>query len=294
MIKRHENLSGFMFLLPSLICFIVLKIYPVVFALFVSFCKWDIISGFGSIQWVGLQNFQNMLTDRYFASSMTNTLFYVLMVVPGQLIFGLLFAIVIDKCVYFKRFFQTTFFVPYIANIVAISVVWMAIFHPSQGPVNTLLTSLGISNPPMWLSSRDWALPTISLMSIWTGMGYCIIVYMAALQGIPNELYESARIDGAGGIRSFFHITVPLLSPTTFFLMLIKIIGTFQVFGPVKLMTNGGPGRATTVIVFQIYREAFQYYKIGYASALSLVLFLVIMLVTLIQMALQKKWVYSH
>lgn len=294
MLRKRENFSGYMFLLPSLIAFVVLKIYPVLFAMLISFCKWDIISGYGSIRWAGLSNFAAMWGDRYFVSSMTNTLSYVLMVVPGQLILGLLFAILIDKCVYFKRYFRTAFFMPYIANMVAVSVVWMAMFHPSQGPVNAVLSAIGFHNPPQWLSSRDWALPTIAMMSIWTGMGYCIVVYMAALQGIPQELYESAKIDGANGLQSFFRITVPLLSPTTFFLMLIKIIGTFQVFGPVKLLTNGGPGRSTMVIVFEIYREAFQYYNIGYASALSLVLFGIIMLVTLIQMALQKKWVYHY
>ncbi len=294
MLRKRENFAGYMFLLPSLIAFVILKIYPVLFAMLISFCKWDIISGYDNIRWAGLSNFAAMWGDRYFVSSMTNTLSYVLMVVPGQLILGLLFAILIDKCVYFKRYFRTAFFMPYIANMVAVSVVWMAMFHPSQGPVNAVLSAIGFQNPPQWLSSRDWALPTIAMMSIWTGMGYCIVVYMAALQGIPQELYESAKIDGANGLQSFFRITIPLLSPTTFFLMLIKIIGTFQVFGPVKLLTNGGPGRSTMVIVFEIYREAFQYYNIGYASALSLVLFGIIMLVTLIQMALQKKWVYHY
>ena len=235
-----------------------------------------------------------MLDDRYVGISFKNTLSYVLMVVPGQLILGLLFAIILDKCVFFKRYFRTTFFMPYIANTVAVSVVWMALFHPSQGPVNSMLRAIGVTQLPGWLSSQEWALPTVAMMSIWTGMGYCIVVDMAALQGIPDELYESAKIDGANVFQSFFHITVPLISPTTFFLMLIKIIGTFQVFGPIKLMTQGGPGRSTTVVVYQIYREAFQYYKIGYASALTLVLFVIIMLVTLLQMKLQKKWVYQY
>lgn len=294
MLQKRENLAGFMFLLPSLIGFAVLKLYPVVFALLMSFCKWDLISGYDQIQWVGLANFSAMLSDRYVGIAFSNTLRYVLMVVPGQLILGVIFAVILDKCVYFKQYFRTTFFMPYIANMVAVSVVWMAMFHPSQGPVNSILRAIGISNPPGWLSSREWALPTIALMSIWTGMGYCIVVNMAALQGIPTELYESAKIDGANAFQSFFRITLPLLSPTTFFLMLIKIIGTFQVFGPVKLMTQGGPGRATTVVVYQIYREAFQYYKIGYASVLTLVLFVIIMLVTLLQMKLQKKWVYQY
>ena len=294
MLQKRENLAGFMFLLPSLIGFVVLKLYPVVFALLMSFCKWDLISGYDQIQWVGLANFSAMLSDRYVGIAFSNTLRYVLMVVPGQLILGVIFAVILDKCVYFKQYFRTTFFMPYIANMVAVSVVWMAMFHPSQGPVNSILRAIGISNPPGWLSSREWALPTIALMSIWTGMGYCIVVNMAALQGIPTELYESAKIDGANAFQSFFRITLPLLSPTTFFLMLIKIIGTFQVFGPVKLMTQGGPGRATTVVVYQIYREAFQYYKIGYASVLTLVLFVIIMLVTLLQMKLQKKWVYQY
>ena len=294
MLRKRENLAGYAFLLPSLIGFVVLKLYPVIFALLMSFCKWDLISGYDNIQWIGLDNFAALLEDRYVGVSFANTLQYVLMVVPGQLIFGILFAVILDKCVYFKRYFRTTFFMPYIANMVAVSVVWMAMFHPSQGPVNNVLRSLGVENLPGWLSSRDWALPTIAFMSIWTGMGYCIVVYMAALQGIPEELYESARIDGANMLHSFLHITVPLLSPTTFFLMLIKIIGTFQVFGPVKLMTQGGPGRATMVIVYEIYREAFQYYKIGYASSLTLVLFIIIMLVTLVQMKLLKKWVYQY
>lgn len=294
MLRKKENLAGYAFLMPSLIGFVVLKLYPVLFALVMSFCKWDLISGYDQIEWVGLANFLDMLDDRYVGISFKNTLSYVLMVVPGQLILGLLFAIILDKCVFFKRYFRTTFFMPYIANAVAVSVVWMALFHPSQGPVNSMLRAIGVTQLPGWLSSQEWALPTVAMMSIWTGMGYCIVVDMAALQGIPDELYESAKIDGANVFQSFFHITVPLISPTTFFLMLIKIIGTFQVFGPIKLMTQGGPGRSTTVVVYQIYREAFQYYKIGYASALTLVLFVIIMLVTLLQMKLQKKWVYQY
>lgn len=280
--------------MPSLIGFLVLKLYPVIFALLMSFCKWDLISGYDQIEWVGLTNFAAMLSDRNVSIAFSNTLRYVLIVVPGQLVLGLFFAIILEKCVYFKRYFRTTFFMPYIANTVAVSVVWMAMFHPSMGPVNDILRSMGFENAPGWLSSREWALPTIALMSIWTGMGYCIVVNMAALQGIPTELYESARIDGANAFQCFARITLPLLSPTTFFLMLIKMIGTFQVFGPVKLMTQGGPGRATMVVVYQIYREAFQYYKIGYASALTLVLFVIIMLVTLVQMRLQNKWVYQY
>lgn len=291
---KRENLTGYLFLLPSLIGFVVLKLYPVLFALIMSFCKWDLISGYDQIQWVGLKNFTAMFSDRNFLVSFSNTFKYVLFSVPGQLLLGIVFAVILDKCVYFKRYFRTAFFMPYIANMVAVSVVWMAMFHSSQGPVNAFLRALGIANPPQWLSSRDYALPTISLMSIWTGMGYCIVVYMAALQGIPAELYESAKIDGANGFQQFMKITLPLVSPTTFFLMLIKIIGTFQVFGPVKLMTQGGPGRATLVVVYQIYREAFQYYKIGYASALTLVLFVIIMGITLVQMRAQKKWVHQY
>jgi len=294
LLQKRENWIGYAFLLPSLIGFIVLKLYPVLFSLFLSFCEWDLISGWDKIKFIGIQNFINMLDDRYVVSSFSNTLRYVLMVVPGQLVIGIVVAVILEKCVFFKRYFRTTFFMPYIANTVAVSVVWMAMFHPSMGPVNSILKAIGIAEPPGWLSSRDWALVTIALMSIWTGSGYNIVVNMAALQGIPSELYEAAKIDGASGFQSFRHITIPLLSPTTFFLMLIKIIGTFQVFGPVKLMTKGGPGRATMVIVYEIYREAFQYYKIGYASAQTLVLFVIIMLVTLVQMKLQKKWVYQY
>ncbi len=291
MLQKRENWIGYAFLLPSLIGFIVLKLYPVLFSLFLSFCEWDLISGWDKIKFIGIQNFINMLDDRYVVSSFSNTLRYVLMVVPGQLVIGIVVAVILEKCVFFKRYFYHLLY--------ALHCQYRCGFGGVDGNVSSSIARSIAYSRLLVLLNLPAGYPAvtgniIALMSIWTGSGYNIVVNMAALQGIPSELYEAAKIDGASGFQSFRHITIPLLFSTTFFLMLIKIIGTFQVFGPVKLMTKGGPGRATMVIVYEIYREAFQYYKIGYASAQTLVLFVIIMLVTLVQMKLQKKWVYQY
>jgi multiple sugar transport system permease protein len=289
--KRKMNIIGYMFLLPSLIGFIIFKLYPILFSFFLTFCEWDLVSGFSNIKFIGIENFKSMLKDDYFTSSLKNTLIYVFSVVPLEIVFAMLIAVILEKMVYFKGFFRLIYFMPYVSNIVAVSVVWMALFHPSQGPINQLLISIGIKEPPLWLASSKWAMVALIIMSIWLGIGYCIVIYMAGLQGIPDEIYEAAKIDGANSISRFRYITLPYLSPTTFFLLIVRLIATFQVFGPINIMTEGGPGRATTVLVYHIYRTAFRFYQVGYASAVAFVLFLIIFILTLIQWKTEKAWV---
>lgn len=177
------------------------------------------------------------------------------------------------------------------ASLVAIAVVWNLLFHPTLGPVNNILRSLGMQNPPGWTASVDWAMPVIIVVSIWKSMGYYMILYLSGLQAIPRELYEAAKVDGANAFQRFKSITLPMLTPTTFFVSIMLTIACFKVFDLVSVMTNGGPGRATNVLVFNIYNTAFINYEFGYASAISMVLFAIVLFITIIQFRAEKKWV---
>ncbi|TBL79354.1 carbohydrate ABC transporter permease [Paenibacillus thalictri] len=288
---KKEAAAGVMFLLPSLLGYIVFMFFPIVFSLILSFSEWDLISGLQTIKMVGLENFKQLFQDDLFFHSLKNNFIYAVGVVPVTMIIALLLAVALNRMVYMKGALRLVFFMPYITTIVAASVVWMALLHPSQGPLTQFLHSLGVEHTPQWLGSTTWALPSLMLMMIWNGLGYDLVIYMAGLQGISKELHEAAEVDGATGINKFFYITIPLLSPTTFFLFITRIIQSFEVFGPVNIMTQGGPGDSTSVLVHYIYVVSFQFYKFGYGSAIAWVLFLIIFLITLIQWRQQKKWV---
>ena len=289
--RKKETLYGYLFLLPSLAGFTIFLLIPILFSVYLAFTNWDVISGFNNINFIGLENFTRMIGDEWFNASIKNNFVYTLVVVPVTLILSLLIAIILNNMVYMKNVLRLAYFIPYVSNTVAVSVLWMAMFDPSQGPVNQLLMALGVQSPPKWLVSPDWAMVTIILMSVWTRIGNCLIIYLAALQNLPQELYEAANIDGANWYRKLKSITIPLLTPTTFFLVITQTISTFQVFAPVNLLTRGGPGTSTTVLVYQLYREAFRFYHMGYASAIAMVLFAIIFTVTLIQWRYQDKWV---
>ena len=289
--RKKETLYGYLFLLPSLAGFTIFLLIPILFSVYLAFTNWDVISGFNNINFIGLENFTRMIGDEWFNASIKNNFVYTLVVVPVTLILSLLIAIILNNMVYMKNVLRLAYFIPYVSNTVAVSVLWMAMFDPSQGPVNQLLMALGVQSPPKWLVSPDWAMVTIILMSVWTRIGYCLIIYLAALQNLPQELYEAANIDGANWYRKLKSITIPLLTPTTFFLVITQTISTFQVFAPVNLLTRGGPGTSTTVLVYQLYREAFRFYHMGYASAIAMVLFAIIFAVTLVQWRYQDKWV---
>lgn len=289
--RARNNLNGYLFLLPSLLGFLFIIVIPVIASLFLSFTEWDMVSGIDGIKFIGFQNYIEMWTDDWFTSSFKNNLLYSVMMVPLTLGLGLLIAVLLNEKVYCRGPLRAMYFVPYISNAVAVSIVWMALLHPSRGPINAFLSTIGIANPPRWLASSQWALISVTVINVWINAGYCMVIYLAALQGIPKELYEAAEIDRATGFKKFRYITLPLLSPTTFFLLINLIITSFKVFATINVITQGGPGNATMVLVYYLYLSAFRYYRMGYASALAWVLFILIFIVTLIQWRGQKKWV---
>lgn len=288
--KRKINWTAILFIGPNFLGFIIFILMPVVFSLIVSVTDFNVFKGFKGMKFVGLNNFVNMFDDRWFIAAVTNNLKFTIITIPCLIGISIVFATILNNKVYAKNFMRALIFIPYISSIVAISAVWSIIFNPSQGILNQTLRAIGFANVPGWLGSVDYALPALMIVAIWMGLGYNTVVYMAGLQSIDKSLYESAMIDGASGIQSFFHITVPMLSSTTFFLMVTNIIASFQVFGTVNIMTGGGPGTATTVMAHYIYLSGFRYNKMGYASAMSWLLMLFILLVTLFQWRLQKRF----
>lgn len=286
-----ENVSGYLFLLPSLLGFAIFFLFPVLFSLFLSLSKWNLSAGFSDLKFVGIKNFGTILSDVWFTDSMKNSLIFTAATVIVGVSISLVLAVILNKMVYFKNPMRVMFFLPYISSAVAVAIVWSIILQPTYGPVNQFLRSLGIQNLPNWLADVQWALPALIGMYIWQNLGYNIVVFMAGLTAINSDLYEAAVIDGAGAFAKFFKITVPMISPTTFFLVIMGIINSFKVFDQVQVLTQGGPGTSTTVLALYIYREAFQFYDMGLASAAAWAMFVIIFVVTIIQWIGQKRWV---
>lgn len=292
-LAAKENLAAYLFLLPSLAGFAFFIAFPIISSFLLSFTEWNFLSGFKGISFTGLDNFMLLLSgeDEWFSKSMWNTLKFVAVTVPVGIVAGLGAAVLINRYVYASTLFRVVVFIPYISSVVASSVVWMVVFQPSFGPVNSFLLAMGMEHPPRWFTDMKWALPTVMAFHIWQTLGYNVLVFLSGLKGIPADLYEAATMDGAGEMAKFRHITVPLISPVTFFLSTMGIIGSFKVFDSIKVLTNGGPGNETTNIAFYIYREAFQFYNMGKANAAAWLMFIIIFAVTLIQIRQQKKWV---
>lgn len=286
LISRNRR-TAYLFLLPNIIGFFIFMFLPIILSFGISFTNWD---GFNDMKFVGLANFKKMFTDEGFRISLKNTLYYTVFFVPLTLVLALFVAVGLNSKTKGIKFYRTAFFLPYITATVAVVVVWQLLYHPTMGPINSVLTAIGMENPPKWLSSSKWAMPAVIITSIWKNIGYYMIIFLAGLQGISADLYEAADLDGAGGIQKFFYITVPLLRPIMFFASIIAVINSFKVFDMVYMLTNGGPGRATNVLVYSIYTEGFRKYNFGYASAMAYVLFLMILIVTLIQFRGEKKW----
>lgn len=286
---RGEVWAAYGFLLPNLIGFLIFTLVPVLAALVISLTNWDLLQ---PAKWVGLANYAQLMQDPLFGQVLRNTAIYVLGTVPAQMAIALLVALALNQEIPGKLFFRTAYFMPVVASTVAVALVWRWIFNADFGLLNEALYALGMSHPPNWLASTHWALPAIMIMSVWQQIGYSMVLFLAGLQGVPAHLHEAARIDGASSIQRFFFITVPMLTPTTFFVMVISVINSFQVFDQALIMTEGGPANATNTIVFHIYRNAFQYFHMGYAAAMAWVLFGIIFVVTLAQFRYQQRWVH--
>ncbi len=287
-LKRRKTLVAYSFILPNLIGFFVFTFVPIVFSLLLSFCEWD--SG-NSIKFVGLNNFIYMFTkDNSFRIALWNTFYYTIVTVPVTLALSLFLAILMNKPLKGRVFFRSVLFFPYVASLVAIAVVWMALFNPDRGPVNSLLMSIGIQNPPRWAASTTWAMPTIIGLTVWKGMGYYMIVYLAALQGVSRDLYEAASLDGANKWQQFINITWPCVTPTTFYILVLLMVSTFKSYDTMYITTQGGPGEATKVLAYHIYNTAFVSSKFGYASAIAMILLAIIVTITLIQFKFEKRF----
>jgi multiple sugar transport system permease protein len=286
--QLHKNLIAYSFILPNLIGFAIFTLIPILFSLGLAFMNWD---GANKISWAGFDNFLQLLDDETFQIALKNTLVYVGGTVPLTMIAALGLALLLNRPLYGREIFRTIFFFPYVASLVAVAVVWNLLFFPSAGPVNELLSSLGVENPPRWAASVDWAMITVILASVWKSMGYYMVIYLAALQGIPSILYEAAEIDGADAWQKFRHVTLPLLTPATFFISVILTIASFKVFDLIMVMTGGGPGRATNVLVIHTYNTAFREFRFGYSSAIAMVLFALVLIITIVQFYMEKRWV---
>ncbi|NLM79040.1 MAG: sugar ABC transporter permease [Ruminococcaceae bacterium] len=283
-------MEGYLFIAPSYLLMLLFSALPILFSLYISFSDWDMISGLDNIKLTGIDNYIKMWSDVWFTQSLTNNIVFMLVVVPSTLVIALMMAVLINDYVIGKDFVRLSVFLPHITNIVAISLIW-SMLYSKEGPFVYVLRLIGMENPPNILADRMWAMPSIMLMTIWMNIGYSALIYIGGLQGIPQELYEAGDVDGVNWWQRLRKITIPMLSPTTFFLLITQVINSFKVFGPIQIMTQGGPVRATTVLVYYIYTAAFQFYKFGYASAIAMVIFVIILVITAIQWRGQKRWV---
>ncbi|PLR86593.1 carbohydrate ABC transporter permease [Bacillus sp. V33-4] len=286
-IRRNRSIA-YTFLFPNIIGFLAFIFIPVIASFLMSFTSWN---GFGQIEFIGLENYKSLIYDPNFRISFVNTILFTLISVPVTLFLSILVAVALNRGIRFLKLFRTAVFLPYVTATIAVAAVWQLIFNPTMGPINGLMMRFGVENLPGWLSSPDWALISVSIVYIWHSIGYYMILYLAGLQNIPDDLYEAADLDGAGPIAKFFNVTLPMLSSVIFFTMIIGVINSFKVFDLIYTLTGGGPGRSTHVLVYDIYNTAFKQFEYGYASAMAYVLFLIILIFTFFQFKGQKKWV---
>lgn len=287
--KIREALWGYLFITPNFIIVLIFTIFPVFFSLYISMTDWNILSNANFIGWA---NYQRIMSDPVAKETFFNTFYFAVISVPINVVLTLVLAVLMNQKLRGITFYRTAFYLPVITASVAVSLMFMWILA-NNGLMNQFLELLGLA-PVKWLTDTKVALNSVIGVTIWKGLGLNMIIFLAALQDIPTELLEAASIDGANRFQQFIKITVPLISPVIFFVTITGVIGSFQSFDLVYNMTRGGPGHATTVIGYYIWQQAFNYMKMGYGSALAYVLFIAILIFTLIQWVLRKRWVYSE
>ena len=293
--RPDRQWEAYLFLLPSFIGFLIFVVVPVVAALGLSFVNWNLLS---PPAFVGLANYDQVLTqDSVFRKVFGNTLYFTVTIVPLQLMLGLALAVALNQALRGLTFYRVIYFMPVVTNIVAAALVFQWMFNRDFGIISAPLWSLAEATglplaPPDWLNNPRWAKPAVVMLTLWKNVGFTMVIYLAGLQAIPAHLYEAAEVDGAGAWQRFRHITVPLVSPTTFFLLVIQMIGAFQLFSEAYVMTRGGPAQATLTIAYYIYQNAFEFGRMGKASAIAWVLFVIIFLFTFLQNRFQRHWVH--
>ncbi|HPF09238.1 MAG TPA: sugar ABC transporter permease [Candidatus Cloacimonadota bacterium] len=305
--KPKWKISPYLYILPAFIILLAFRLIPIIMSFIISFYDWSIQ---GTGKFIGLANYSTMMKDPVFWQSMLNTFWLVIIQVPATIVFSLLFAVLLNRIKLFKSFFRIIYFMPYVTSLVAVSIVWKLIFNEQTGLANTFLGYIGIS-PQAWLSESrgifylmfqsigvelpkflhgpSQALVGIIIMTVWKSLGYNTIIYLAGLQNISKDYYEAAEIDGASKGKQFWHITVPLISPTTFYVLIMTTIVSFQTFAQIYLMTDkGGPLNTTKLVVYYIYEKGFDMLEMGYASAVALALFVLILALTIFQKRVEK------
>lgn len=283
--KKNDNFTAYLFLLPSIIVIAGFHIIPTVYSWYISMFNWDLISKHK--EFVGFANYGKLAVDPDFWKSLFNTVYFALGTIPAGIILAFLIAYGLSKKIKGLNIFRTIYFLPVVTSINAVGMIWLWIYHPDAGILNWLLGLFGVS-AQRWLLDPVFALPAVMLMSIWKSLGYNVIIFLVGILSIPREYYEAAEIDGASGFTVFRNVTLPLVMPSVFFVTLISLIGSFQTFTQVYMLTpEGGPLKSTTVLVYYLYKNAFVFFKIGYASAVSFVIFVIIFALTLLQ---NKYW----
>ena len=285
----NKKILVLIFLFPWLVGFIGYSIYPIIISLYYSFCQYDVLQ---IPMYIGFNNYYEiLLNDPYFWKSISNTFFYTLFRVPSNIILSLIIAISINKISRGGSIFRTAYFIPSLVSGVALSVIWMWIFNPQIGLLNLILKFFGLSEP-MWLQDPSWSKPALIIMSFWSAGGGRMLIFLAALRNIPPKLYEAFKLDGGSSFQSFFHITLPMISPIIFLWSIVEVIASMQVFTEAFIMTKGGPVDSTLFYNLYLYNKAFQDFNMGYASALAWLLLIITLIITSIQFKMSKKYVY--
>lgn len=291
--KKQEERAGYLFLLPSFVGTAVFILVPIAMSLILGFTNWNPMQGLSSLKFAGIDNYKRLVEDPRILAAIKNNISYSLSYVPITIALALVFASLLNKFVFMKVPLRMMIFMPYVSSLVSVATVWMVLLYPESGPINAILSNVfKIQNPPAWFISSKYALSGLIMMGIWHDVGYHVIIILANMKSLPHEIYESAEIDGANTIQTFFRITLPMLTPAIFFCLTLATINSFKIFDQVNIITEGGPGFSTTVLVQAVYYYAFKEFRISYATAAAMLLFIIIFFFSSMLQKLEKKLSY--
>lgn len=286
---RRDGWQAWLYLLPTVVGLCLFSAGAIVASFLLSFTDFNSVN---PPRWIWLGNYRDLAREATFWQVVRNTVVYALGFVPSSVVLSLLLSLLVNQKLRAIVAFRSVYFLPVVSSTVAVAMVWGWLYNPQFGLINYLLFAILHVDGPNWLASTEWALPALIVMAVWKSLGYNMVIFLAGLQGIPAELYEAAKIDGAGRVQQLWRITLPLLSPTTFFVLIITVIGSFQIFDQTYVMTQGGPANATLTLSYYIYENAFEWFHMGYAAALAYVLFFLVLAFTLLQVRWQRRWVF--
>lgn len=286
--RLKSTLTGYSFIITNVIGVAIFWVAPLIFSLVLSFSKWDQSKGLAGIQFVGFENYIKMWSDEWFLVSLSNNIKFAVLYVVLLVVISFFVALFLKEKVIGKKLVQMGTYLPYVVNVVAIAAVFLALFS-RMGPISTFFRFLGVEDPPLFLNESKYALYAVTVICVWQAVGYTAMLFLAGLINVPMDLYEAAELDGAGWWSKLIHVTIPMIRPTTFFVMVTTLINSFKVFGLINIMTDGGPGNATTMLVYNIYRTAFRFNKMEFASAQGMVLLLIIFIISMIQFRVQNR-----